>query len=143
MPVTPRSVVGKLNTACRRALEGAAGLCMSRTHFHVEIEHWLTKLLEPTDTDLPIVLRQYDVDGGRVRKELAQALDKMKTGNGRAPDLSPDIVDLAREAWSLASLEYGAPRVRSAHLCLSTSVRFPGSRVSAKARFFTVYSCPQ
>ena len=119
MPVSPRSVVGKLNTACRRALEGAAGLCMSRTHFHVEIEHWLTKLLEPTDTDLPIVLRQYDVDGGRVRKELAQALDKMKTGNGRAPDLSPDIVDLAREAWSLASLEYGAPRVRSAHLLLA------------------------
>jgi type VI secretion system protein VasG len=119
MPVSPRSVVGKLNTACRRALEGAAGLCMSRTHFHVEIEHWLTKLLEPTDTDFPIVLRQYDVDPGRVRKELAQALDKMKTGNGRAPDLSPDIVDLAREAWSLASLEYGAPRVRSAHLLLA------------------------
>src|SRR6266404_831411 len=119
MAVSPRSVVGKLNSACRRALEAAAGLCMSRTHFHVEIEHWLTKLLEPNDTDLPTILRQYDVAIGQVRKELAHALDRMKTGNGRAPDLSPDIVDLAREAWSLASLEYGAPRVRSAHLLLT------------------------
>ncbi|MFL5339440.1 MAG: type VI secretion system ATPase TssH [Gemmataceae bacterium] len=117
--VSPRSVIGKMNSTCRQALEQAAGLCMSRTHFHVEIEHWLMKLLEPSDTDLPIILRQYDLDIGRARKEIGQALDKMKTGNGRAPDLAPDIVDAAREAWSLASLEYGSPRVRSAHLLLA------------------------
>jgi len=49
--VQPRSLIGKLNATCRRALEGAAGLCMSRTHYAVEVEHWLLKLLEQSDTE--------------------------------------------------------------------------------------------
>ena len=40
----------------------------------------------------------------------------MKTGNGRAPSLAPDIVELAKQAWLLASLEQGAARIRSGHL---------------------------
>jgi len=44
--VNLKSLVGKLNNICRRALEGAAGLCLSRTNFNVEIEHWLVKILE-------------------------------------------------------------------------------------------------
>ena len=40
----------------------------------------------------------------------------MKTGNARAPALSPDIVDMVKQAWLLASVEQGASRVRSGHL---------------------------
>jgi len=36
-----RSLVGKLDNACRTALEQAAELALSRTDFNVEIEHWL------------------------------------------------------------------------------------------------------
>ena len=41
-----KTLVNKLNPVCRRALEGAAGLCLSRTNYNVEMEHWLLKLLE-------------------------------------------------------------------------------------------------
>ena len=41
---------------------------------------------------------------------------KLKTGNSRAPSLAPDIVDLTKQAWLLASLEQGASRIRSGHL---------------------------
>src|SRR5204863_5202829 len=44
------------------------------------------------------------------------ALDRMKTGNARAPALSPEIVDLAKQAWLMASVEHGLSRVRSGHL---------------------------
>jgi type VI secretion system protein VasG len=44
--VNLKSLVGKLNDTCRSALEAAAGLCLSRTNYNVEIEHWLLKLLE-------------------------------------------------------------------------------------------------
>ena len=57
-----KSLVGKLNSICRRALEGAAGLCLSRTNYNVEIEHWLLKLLEPADSDLARILKHYDID---------------------------------------------------------------------------------
>jgi type VI secretion system protein VasG len=117
--VTPKSLAGKLNPLCRRALEGAAGLCLSRSNYHVEIEHWLTKLLEAPQSDLPRLLRQFDADPSRVQRELTRTLDGLKTGNTRAPELSPDILDLMREAWVLGSLEYGALRVRSGHLLLA------------------------
>ena len=46
MNVNLKSLVGRLNDTCRGALEGAAGLCLSRTNYDVEIEHILAKILE-------------------------------------------------------------------------------------------------
>ena len=92
----PRSLAAKLNASCRRALEGAAGLCLSRTNYNVEIEHWLLKLLEPANTDLTRIMRHYDVDPSRVNRELTKSLDQLRTGNARAPELSPELLDLMR-----------------------------------------------
>jgi type VI secretion system protein VasG len=114
--INPRSLVGKLNATCRRALESAAGLCLSRTNYNVEVEHWLLKLLETADADVPLILRHYDVDPQRVARELTRTLDQLKTGNGRAPELSLEVLDLMREAWVLASLEYASTRLRSGYL---------------------------
>lgn len=111
-----RPLVEKLNPTCRKALEAAAGLCLSRTHYHVEIEHWLLKLLEEQSTDLKPIFKHYDIDVDRVGRELSAALDDMRTGNGRSPDLSVEVLDLMREAWNLASLDYGATRLRSGTL---------------------------
>ena len=52
-----RSLTAKLNPLCRTALVNALGLCVSQTNYEVEIEHWLLKLLEPTDGDLPRILK--------------------------------------------------------------------------------------
>lgn len=111
-----KSLVTKLNEPCRNALEGAAGLCLSRTHYNVEIEHWLIKLLEIPDSDIQAVLTKYDINLGNLVRHLNRELDAIKGGNTRAPALSPTIVDLAKNAWVLASVEYGYPRITSAHI---------------------------
>ncbi len=111
-----KSLVTKLNEPCRNALEGAAGLCLSRTHYNVEIEHWLLKLLEIPDSDIQAVLTKYDINLGNLVRHLNRELDAIKGGNTRAPALSPTIVDLAKNAWVLASVEYGYPRITSAHI---------------------------
>jgi type VI secretion system protein VasG len=111
-----KSLIGRLDDLCRRSLEAAAGLTLSRSNFNVEIEHWLLKLLEAPDSDLLAILRQYDVEPSRLSADLTRVLDRLKTGNTRAPALSPHVVQLAREAWMLASLDYGSMRVRSGHL---------------------------
>jgi type VI secretion system protein VasG len=119
MPVASinlKTALSKLNTTCHRALQGASGLCLSRTNYAVEIEHWLVKLLEPTDTDLPRILKHYGVDTSRLSRDLTRALDKLRTGTTQTPTLSPDLVDLMSEAWMLASLNYNAPRIRSGYL---------------------------
>jgi type VI secretion system protein VasG len=119
MPVAAvdlKSLVGRLDEHCRRTLEASAGLTLSRTHYNVELEHWLIKLADGTDTDIPAILRHYDADHGRLMTDLNRALDRMKTGNSRAPSLSPEIVEAVKQAWLLASVEHGLSRVRSGHL---------------------------
>lgn len=111
-----KSLVGKLNESCRTALEGAAGLCLARTHYNVEIEHWLLKLLELPDSDITALLEKFEIDPGKLVAELNRELDKIKSGNTRAPALSPNVVDLSKNAWMLASVEYGHPQATSAHI---------------------------
>ena len=45
MNVSLKSLIGKLNDTCRGALEAAAGLCLTRTHYDVDVEHLLLKLM--------------------------------------------------------------------------------------------------
>lgn len=114
--VNLKSLVNRLNETCRRSLEAAAGLCLSRTNYNVEIEHWLLKLIETPGTDIAALLRYFEVDASRLTSDLTKAIDRLKTGNSRPPALSPHVVDLARDAWLVASIDCGAPRTRSGHL---------------------------
>ena len=114
--VNLKSLVGKLADVPRRTLEGAAGLCLSRTNYNIEVEHWLIKMLEVPNSDLAAILKHYGVDGSRVVRDLTRTLDKLQTGNSRAPALSPNVVDLARDAFVVASVEYGMPRARTGHV---------------------------
>jgi type VI secretion system protein VasG len=114
--VNLKSLIGKLNDTCRRSLEAAAGLCLSRTNYNVEIEHWLLKLLESPASDLTPILKQSEVDVSRLTRDLTRSIDRLKTGNSRSPALSPNVVELAREAWVLCSIEFAGGRARSGHL---------------------------
>jgi len=111
-----KSLVGKLNSPCQKALEGAAGFCLSRQHYNVEIEHWLIKLLEIQDSDLLAILGKYEINPGKFAQELNKELEYIKSGNTRAPALSPSVVELAKSAWMLASIDYQHSLTTSAHL---------------------------
>ncbi|MCH7868704.1 MAG: hypothetical protein IH881_13500, partial [Myxococcales bacterium] len=119
MSVDLRSLIGRLSPTTRRALEGAAGLAMSLTHYDVELEHWLEKMLEESAGDLPKILRDSDVEPDRFMADLNLALNSMKTGNGRRPDLSEIIEQLASEAWVLCSINYNLGKVRSGAILLA------------------------
>ncbi|MFW6192923.1 MAG: AAA family ATPase, partial [Gemmatimonadota bacterium] len=119
MNVDLRSLIDKLNHETRSAVEGAAGLCLSRTHYDVEIEHYLLKLLDLTDGDLAAVLRHFEVDRSRLSGDLTEALDELRTGNAKTPSLSPSLVEMLKEAWTVGSLEFGAGQVRSGFTILA------------------------
>ncbi len=119
MAVNLRALIGKLNNATRSAVESAAGLCLSRTHYDVEIEHYLMKLLDNTDNDFAAILKQYGIDRSRLSTELSKSLDHFKTGNGRTPAMSPHIGTMLSDAWSIGSLDYGAAQVRTGHTIIA------------------------
>jgi len=133
VPVNLKSLVSKFNDVCRKTLEDAAGLCLQRTNYNVEIEHWLLKLLEVPGSDLSALFRYYEVDVSRLQRDLTKVVDKFKSGNARAPALSPNIVDLGREAWVIASLEFQAPKTRTGHLLLALLSDDRLQRVAADA----------
>jgi type VI secretion system protein VasG len=114
-----KSLLGKLNETSRRALEGAAGLCLSRTNYEVDIEHLLVKLMETSNTDVARAFDKFGVNASRLSRELTTAIDRFKTGNARTPALSPRLPKLMAEAWLLASVDFGSPTVRSGHLLLA------------------------
>ncbi len=119
MNVNLKSLVGRLNDTCRNALEGAAGLCLSRTNYDVEVEHILAKLLEQDDTDLHKICHHFEVNVDRLSRDVSQALDRLKSGNSRTPGLSDRIPRWIQDAWLLASVDYGAARVRSGHMTMA------------------------
>jgi type VI secretion system protein VasG len=114
-----KTLIGKLNPVCRRGLETAAALCVSRTHYNVEVEHLLLKLLDLPATDVAPVLRYYGVDQGELSRQLNQAMERFDRGNGRTPAMSPQILRLLREGWSLSSLHLETQAIRSGALLLA------------------------
>src|SRR5579862_2907642 len=119
MAINLKSLIGRLNDTTRNSVEAAAGLCLSRTHYAIEIEHYLLKLLDSTDGDFPPILRRFEVDRSRLAADLNRCLDRLKTGNARTPSLSPSLVKMMTEAWTIGSLSFGAGRIRSAHTVLA------------------------
>ncbi len=119
MNVDVKSLIGRLNKTCYEAFNNAAGLCLSRTNYDIEIEHILAKLLEDNGTDLHKIFHQYGVNIDRLTKDVETSLNRLKTGNANRPGISPRIPDLIQNAWLLASIDYGASKIRSGHLLLA------------------------
>lgn len=114
-----KSLIGKLNSTCRNALESAAGLCLSQTHYEVDLEHFLIKLLEISNTDLQKILRHFEINEDRLISDLSRAIEGFKTGNSRTPALSPRIPGMIEDAWMVASIGFQSANVRSGHIILS------------------------
>jgi type VI secretion system protein VasG len=119
MSVNLRALISKLNPATRGAIDSAAGLCLSRTHYDVEVEHFLVKLLDNTDSDFAFIVKHYALDRSRLASDLAKSLDHLKTGNARTPAISPHVLRMLTEAWTLGSIDYGATQVRTGHTILA------------------------
>ncbi|MEM7199364.1 MAG: type VI secretion system ATPase TssH [Planctomycetota bacterium] len=119
MAKSDTALIGRLTQSARRGLAGAAGLAKSRTHDATGLEHWLVKLLERADLDVARVLEHFDVRPDTVVRELESTLDEFHTGNGGPPSLSPAIIDVARDAWLLASILYDHSRCRSGCILLA------------------------
>jgi type VI secretion system protein VasG len=115
MATNLRALIGKLNGTTRNALEGAAGLCLSRTHYDIEVEHFLMKLLDSTGSDFALIAKHFELDKSRLAAELTRSLDKLKTGNARTPAISPSVLKMLREGWTFGSLEFGATVVRTGY----------------------------
>ncbi|MHB8501937.1 MAG: type VI secretion system ATPase TssH [Candidatus Acidiferrales bacterium] len=129
MTTNLKGLIGKLNDTTRNALEAAAGFCLARTHYDIEVEHFLLKLLDVTDSDFPRILKQFGVDKSRLTGDLTRSLDKLKSGNARTPSFSPSLTDMLSEAWTIGSIDFGSAQVRTGFCILAIATSGDLSRL--------------
>jgi type VI secretion system protein VasG len=124
-----KSLIGKLNDSTRGTLEAAAGLCLARTHYDIEVEHYLSKLLDSTDHDAALIFKHFEIDASRFSAELGRALDKLRSGNARTPAISPSLMRMLVEAWTIGSIDYNAGQVRTGYTILALAAHDELSRL--------------
>ncbi|MCP3723431.1 type VI secretion system ATPase TssH [Paraburkholderia sp. CNPSo 3272] len=91
-----------LNPHCAAALEAAASLCQTRLADEITVEHWLLKLLEAGDGDIPAILDHYDLDVDPIWNALLGAIEHTPRNLRGRPGLSPQLAAVLQDAWSHA-----------------------------------------
>ncbi len=119
MNVDLKALVAKLNSVTREGLEEAARLCASNTHYDIEVEHFLLKLLDQTDNDVVRILAHFQINRDQIGRDLARTIERFKRGNARTPVLGVRVYNLLREAWSVGSVDYSAAKIRSGFLIIA------------------------
>lgn len=117
--VDTKSLLLHLNDFCTHTLQAGAGLCVSRTHYEVSVEHFILKLLEDSRSDLAMIFQQFDIETGAVQKKIETALEEFKTGNSGKPVFSPRLLDLFQDGWMISSIELDEKKIRSGAILLA------------------------
>ena len=107
---------GKLNRVCYKGIESATVFCKLRGNPYVELVHWLHQILQLQDSDLHRIVKQFNIDPGRLVKDLTEALDRLPRGSTSISDLSSHVEDAVERGWVYATLMFGESQVRSGHL---------------------------
>lgn len=109
----PRALFKKLTPTSTRALEAAAGACVTGQHYEVTVEHLLGALLDDRESDVAIVLDHFRVDRAGVRATIQRYLGDLRSGNAGKPVFSQLLLELFQDAWVYASTEQGEGQIRS------------------------------
>jgi type VI secretion system protein VasG len=111
-----KSLIERLGPTLKSGLEAGAAAAMSNGHYSVEVEHWLLRLLDADNSDLLEILKLHNIDPEQARGQLQKAVQKFKSGSTRPPALAPQLVESAKNAWLLASINHGINQTLSSHL---------------------------
>ncbi|MFQ3202299.1 MAG: type VI secretion system protein VasG [Pseudoalteromonas tetraodonis] len=114
--MTLNKLVEKLSSDCRKSLEAAVAICNSRSHFTVELEHWLLAMIEQQLDDVRLIFGSFDIDIDQVKQDLNQSLESFKTGSDSSPSLSVHVTTLLRQSWLSTSIEFTDDQIRSAYV---------------------------
>ncbi len=112
------ALFGKLNGASYQAVEGAMVFCKLRGNPYVELEHWLSQILQSPDSDWHRVIQHYGLDSSALAKDLTTSLDRLPRGATAISDIAENIADSIERGWVYGSLLYRDSAVRSGYVLL-------------------------
>lgn len=113
------TLIKKMSDNCRQLFEQSVATASSRSHFSIDVEHWLNEAVNTNDNEVTTVLNHFAVDQSALSQDLLNQLEALKTGHEGFPKISTDITRLLFEAWMIASTEYGSMTIRPIHILLA------------------------
>ncbi|MGB0894598.1 MAG: type VI secretion system ATPase TssH [Parashewanella sp.] len=111
-----QNLVRRLSPALKESLEGAAGECLARTHYSIELEHWFYKLLQQTAMGWHNAAQYTGVETTTLLDRLNESINAFSKGNKETPALSSSLVELLKDAWMIASLNESQNKINEYHL---------------------------
>ncbi|EGA70431.1 putative protein disaggregation chaperone [Vibrio sinaloensis DSM 21326] len=114
--VTLTNLVAKLSPELKQALEVSAGAAMNQGVASIEVEHWILQLISQQDAHLNNLIRSQKLSQDNLVKELSGKIARLPKGNEGQPTLSHELTELIKDAWMLASVNYGHGEIISLHL---------------------------
>ncbi|MDR1996505.1 type VI secretion system ATPase TssH [Azonexus sp.] len=114
--ISRKRLFGKLGLTAFRSIESAAAFCKLRGNPHIELVHWLHQIFQLPDSDLLRIARHFDISAETIDRELTQGLAMLPSGATSISNFSPHVETAIERAWIVATLVYGEPRIRTAHL---------------------------
>ncbi|MGM0642571.1 MAG: type VI secretion system ATPase TssH [Thermodesulfobacteriota bacterium] len=117
--VDTKSLLFRLNDFCTNTLQAGAGLCVSRAHYEVSVEHFLLKLLDNSRSDFSLILEEFDIEPGMLKQKIEAALEEFQAGNSGKPVFSPRLLDLFQDGWMISSIELDERKIRSGAVVLA------------------------
>ncbi|UZA27165.1 type VI secretion system ATPase TssH [Moraxella bovis] len=110
------ALFAKLNTSLYKSLESAFMFAKLRENRHVELSHWIYRLLQMNDTDLRFIESHFELNHDYLISDIANHLKTLKTGYEQVSDFSDDIMALIEESWLYTSLKFNQTRITTGHL---------------------------
>ncbi|WCD77623.1 MULTISPECIES: type VI secretion system ATPase TssH [Pseudomonas] len=114
--ISRAKLFGKLNSLAYKAIEAATVFCKLRGNPYVELVHWFHQVLQLQDSDLHQIIRQFNIEPGRLAKDITEALDRLPRGSTSITDLSSHVEEAVERGWVYGSLMFGESQVRTAYL---------------------------
>jgi type VI secretion system protein VasG len=135
--ISRMSLFGKLNSLGYAAIESATTFCKLRGNPYVELVHWFHQILQQQDSDLHHIVAAFQIDPGRLAKNMTEALDRLPRGATSISDLSAQVEEAVERGWVYSSLMFGEGQIRTGHLFIG-ALKTPVLRnaLSAMSREF-------
>src|SRR5262249_8187354 len=110
------ALFGKLNPLAYRGIESATTFCKMRGNPYVELVHWLHQILQLQDSDLHRLIRVFQIEPGRLAKDVTEALDRLPRGSTSVTDLSSHVEEAVERGWVMGTLLFQDAQVRTGYL---------------------------
>ncbi|WP_373959425.1 type VI secretion system ATPase TssH [Vibrio gigantis] len=114
--VTLTNLVGKLSPELKQTLEASAGAAMNQGVGAIETEHWILQLISQKDPKLMALCESQKLSLDALVNELTKKVSMLAKGNEGQPTLSHGLTELIKDAWMIASVNYGHGEIVSLHL---------------------------